>query len=211
MDNYFDISFPVFGTEILYDHGYSLFSAISKIIPEYHDTEDVAMLQINLQNVSNGKGRLHRASRLRFRVNQHWYKILMSLVGQAIQIKEDSVQLGIPEPRPLIPSSNLRARYVIVNVRSAIENKELYSIDKDSQLREIFGEAIKRQIENLDISKQVSFSLGKRKALIIKNKTVVGYELVVNRLSADESIIIQQKGIGGRRKFGAGFFLPIKN
>ena len=48
----------------------------------------------------------------------------------------------------------------------------------------------------------------RRRALRIKDQTHVGYSLLVEGLSAEESIRLQEQGLGGRRKLGCGLFLP---
>lgn len=45
-------------------------------------------------------------------------------------------------------------------------------------------------------------------AIILHGKEVVGYELVIEGLTADESVAIQTTGLGGRRHMGCGVFVP---
>ena len=44
----------------------------------------------------------------------------------------------------------------------------------------------------------------------IKDKSIVGYALRVVGLTAEESIRLQETGLGGRRRMGCGVFLPIE-
>jgi CRISPR-associated protein Cas6 len=50
----------------------------------------------------------------------------------------------------------------------------------------------------------------RRRVLRIKEKKVVGFPLRVTGLTAEESITLQEQGVGGRSKMGCGFFLPVK-
>ena len=43
---------------------------------------------------------------------------------------------------------------------------------------------------------------------INEDKEIVGFALRVEELTAEESIRLQEKGIGGRRRFGCGIFVP---
>jgi CRISPR-associated protein Cas6 len=47
-----------------------------------------------------------------------------------------------------------------------------------------------------------------RRTLRIADKTIVGFALMASGLSAEESITLQEQGLGGRRRFGCGVFIP---
>ena len=44
----------------------------------------------------------------------------------------------------------------------------------------------------------------------VKGQKIVGYALVVSGLDADESVRLQERGLGGRTHMGCGFFLPAR-
>jgi Cas6 Crispr len=44
----------------------------------------------------------------------------------------------------------------------------------------------------------------------IKDKTVVGYGVRVAGLNVEESLRLQEHGLGGRRKLGCGVFVPVR-
>jgi CRISPR-associated protein Cas6 len=60
----------------------------------------------------------------------------------------------------------------------------------------------------IGVSIQAIVSVGKRRTIRIHGKEVVGYELIIEGLTADESIAIQTAGLGGRRHMGCGVFVP---
>ena len=74
---------------------------------------------------------------------------------------------------------------------------------------EEFLEAAKRQLEQLDINGQAH--MGARRTFRIKDKQVVGFEMGVTQLTAEESLTLQEKGLGGRRKMGCGVFVSWRN
>jgi CRISPR-associated protein Cas6 len=47
-----------------------------------------------------------------------------------------------------------------------------------------------------------------RRVLKVREKRVVGYALRVTGLTAEESIRLQEEGLGGRRRMGCGVFAP---
>jgi CRISPR-associated protein Cas6 len=46
--------------------------------------------------------------------------------------------------------------------------------------------------------------------LRIRDRTIVGFSVLVQGLTAEESVQLQEEGIGGRGKMGCGFFLPAR-
>ena len=50
----------------------------------------------------------------------------------------------------------------------------------------------------------------RRQVLRIKGKRIVGYALQVAGLNAEESVRLQELGLGGRRRMGCGFFVPYQ-
>ncbi len=49
----------------------------------------------------------------------------------------------------------------------------------------------------------------RRRVLMIKDRTIVGFSLAAHDLSDDDSINFQTLGLGGRRAMGCGIFNPI--
>jgi CRISPR-associated protein Cas6 len=70
-----------------------------------------------------------------------------------------------------------------------------------------FEGAAKRQIQKIGV--QAELHLGERRTFRIKDKQVVGFEVVVSLVNAADSLRIQEVGVGGRRKIGCGIFVPF--
>ncbi len=84
---------------------------------------------------------------------------------------------------------------------------------KGFQEPEPFLEAAKRQLEPLGISGTIAIPLNTegeldRKAIKIKQYSVVGFGLEVSGLSDEDSIKLQTHGLGGKRRMGCGVFSP---
>ena len=91
----------------------------------------------------------------------------------------------------LPPVARLRAR--LVTIRG-------FLLEAD------FLAAAIRQLQGLHV--RCETRLGQRRTFRIKDKQVVGFELVVAGLGADDSVKLQEHGLGGRRKMGCGMFVP---
>jgi CRISPR-associated protein Cas6 len=46
--------------------------------------------------------------------------------------------------------------------------------------------------------------------LRIHGKRIVGFSVIIQGLTAEESMKLQEHGLGGRGKMGCGFFVPLK-
>ena len=44
----------------------------------------------------------------------------------------------------------------------------------------------------------------------VKGQVIVGFAVQVKGLSAADSLKLQADGLGGRRRLGCGFFLPVR-
>ena len=189
-----DLAFRLTGPAVPVDHGYALYAALSRILPEIHAANDIAVQPI--RGIYSGNGTLHLTdfSRLTLRLPDEQIQAYLKLAGKRLAVDDHPLSVGVPEVRTLRPVARLRAR--LVTVKGFLKEEE-------------FLAAAKRQLEQLDIKGQVQ--LGARRTFRIKDKQVVGFEMGIAQLTAEESLILQEQGIGGRRKMGCGVFVPWGN
>lgn len=196
-----DLKFPVIGKKIPSDHGYLLYSAISNLLPEVHNLEDISIRGISgVPDRSRGLN-LGPASALNIRIDHSHIPVFLKLAGKELKIGDDKVRLKIPITRLLKPRSVLYSR--LVTIKGFLNPMD-------------FLDAVRRQLKAMGIEKEtLLFSTGSsvnpvRKTLRIHDKEIVGFPLVIPNLEPEESILIQTKGIGGRRKMGCGCFVGIQ-
>jgi CRISPR-associated protein Cas6 len=190
---YVDLSFCVQSSSPLWsDHGFSLFGAISRILPDAHDTNALGILPIAGNQIGQRKIQIDARSRLTLRVPvsdiAHW----LPLAGKTLEVAGAMLQVGVPEIRALVPSTAVRCRLVTT---------------KNGQDQPRFQAEIRRQMDAMGVSKDAIVSITKRRTIRIYSKEVVGYEVVIEGLSFDESLSIQTHGLGGRRHMGCGIFV----
>ncbi|MDA8254112.1 MAG: type I-MYXAN CRISPR-associated protein Cas6/Cmx6 [Betaproteobacteria bacterium] len=191
-----DLHFPVTGRHIPIDHGYPLYSSLSRVLdrpgdPWLHDSDDLGVHLIRGRHAGPGKLLLTTHSRLTLRLAAERIPAFLTLAGKTLQIGDERIHLGIPQSAILFPAANLYAHLVTT---------------KNGQDEVRFDEEIARQLEALGI--QGKPQRGPRRAFRIKEKRVVGHTLLVANLTAEESIRLQEAGLGGRRKLGCGVFVP---
>lgn len=206
-----DLSFQITGTEIPADHGYALFAAISRLVPAVHGDEEVGVHPISGRLAGNRRLALTDRSRLTIRADAERVTELLPLVGQDLDLHGCRIRVGVPQARSLMPAARLYSRLVII---------------KGFLEPEAFLEAAHRQLDELEVRGEVSLvpqaevvatntassggsrSPVVRRTLHIRDKEIVGFALRVQDLTAEESIRLQEHGLGGRRRFGCGIFMP---
>lgn len=221
-----DLEFTITGNTIPADHGYALYSAISKQIPSLHPPEEerepkaavwrsLGVHPINGRLCGDRKIALGASSRLRVRLPAETIQNWMPLAGKTLDIDGALIHVGLPAAKALQPLPVLRSRLVTI---------------KGFQDPEPFLEAAKRQAASLNIQGEVMLvPIGKavsaeghftdlenrcpfiRRTIRIDGREIVGFAVRVTGLTAGESLDLQEQGLGGRRRFGCGIFVPERN
>ncbi len=197
---FIDLVFPIEAKIVPIHHGYLLYAAICHSIGAAHNTLNFKLLTIAGQKMVSGELLLPQNTSLKIRTPAENIPAFLSLAGKQLQLENRSLRLGIPKPYLLKPSSKLYSRIVII---------------KGYTEENAFEEALKRQLEVLNVNAIVELPKQadgntKRRILKIKGQQIVGFSVLLRGLSAEDSIKIQESGLGGKQKMGAGFFVPIK-
>lgn len=191
-----DVAFPVNGQALPLDHGYPLFGALSRIVPQLHGDSPWGVHPVF--GVRDGRNlRLESRSRVKLRMALSEISVVMPLAGASIEVAGNDLSLGFPQIFPLVPAAHVKAR--LVTIRGFQEEQE-------------FVAALRRQLVQIEDLGQdpatIEVVLGRRRILKIRDKKVVGFAVGLTGLEADASLAIQRVGLGGRRHMGAGVFVP---
>lgn len=189
---YVELHFPFTGRTLKTDHGYGLFGAISRIIPEVHGADWLTVATMKGAAVGDGNLQLDTESTLKIRLPQDRVPLLLKLAGKRLDIDGHTVRLGAPQIHLLKPSSVLYAR--MVTIKGYTEPGP-------------FQDAVRRKMQDLNVVGEPV--VGPRRVLKIGNRTIVGFAVAVSELNEEASILLQERGIGGRRHMGCGVFFPI--
>jgi len=203
-----DLEFPVVSTtSISADHGYHLYAGLSRALAAVHSENGIAVHPIHGRQLGGRKLELMPWSGVRIRTPQDKVGDLIALSGQSISIGPHKIRLGVPNLHALEPATALRSRLVTI---------------KGFQDAVTFKEAVRRQLTGMDISDQVIVTVPERprkpseepqpvrRTIRIRDKEVVGFEVILEGLTAEESIAVQETGIGGRRHMGCGVFVAVQ-
>ena len=191
-----DLEFPVFSTSaISVDHGYHLYAGLSRALSTVHSENGIAVHPICGRQIGDRMLQLMPWSTIKVRTPQERIGDLVGLAGKSITIGDRQVRLGVPKVQGLEPATVLRSR--LVTIKGFLD-------------AETFAQAVRRQLDALEISERVILTIGKRRTLRVRDKEVVGFEVILEGLLASESIALQETGIGGRRHMGCGVFVAVK-
>lgn len=195
-----ELSFKAYGKLIPIDHSYGLYSAISHQFSQLHEvTQGVSIQNINgLIDSSQRIIHINETSQLKIRTLTDRISQIYPLANQQLQIGKHFIRLGIPEISFVVPFPNLHSRITVI---------------KGHQEPQGFLQAAQRQIDKLEITGELRLAAmadgsPKRKTIKIKRHTVVGFGLEILNLSDEDSLILQNFGLGGKRKMGCGIFVP---
>jgi CRISPR-associated protein Cas6 len=216
--NYLEIQYQLQGKTLPADHGYSLYSAIKKLILDNSDRYGDLLIdkslspEVSISSISGVPDRdgtvfLNKYSRLRLRCPndniQLWYRLLQ---GQLFDIQGHLIRLVQPQLTLPESSDKLRSRLVTFKLQDWNEREAPTH----------FLVSCQRALDKLEISGRASIDSDRtgdlaKRSISIKGKHVMGYGVIIEGLSPDDSIKLQCLGMGGRKHFGCGWFYPHKD
>ena len=210
MTQILDILFRVIGTEVPADHGYALFGAVSRILEGdsdrwLHGNPDIGLLTIRGPRGAPGRYLLSDTARFGLRLPSDLLPRALKLAGTSIELDGCRLRIGVAQTRALVPGTTLHCR--IATTRNGHDPAR-------------FDAEIARQAAALDLRGRI-FRVPRsepgsanrdpsRRVVRIRDKRVVGYALLATELTAEESIRLQERGLGGRRRMGCGVFVPFR-
>lgn len=194
----YNISFPILNQSYFpIDHGYSLFSCLSKICPTLHANKNLAVLPIS-GNPFGLQLQSHQDSKVTIRIsnlsNVEEINPLLSLAYQKMNFYNGTkLYFGAPEISQPESAEALYSRLVIYN-RITKEEDFLNRVQQDLKAKNIIA----------------SIRLGKSRSILIHDKKIYGYSVLIQDLKSEDSLLLQAVGLGSKQRCGCGSFCPVK-
>jgi CRISPR-associated protein Cas6 len=203
-DSVVDLAFRFRCPSLPLDHAHALSSELLSVLPWLADEPHAGVHLIHGAASGNGWYRpedtanellhLSRRSRMRLRVPSHRMDDARELTGKTLDVNGHALDVGESTVFKLSSLSTLFARYVIT--------------DADSDENE-FLEAAAQQLQALNIPGRKMLG-GITHTLQFPDGPVHTRSLMVAELEPEQSVRLQQVGLGPGRSFGCGLFLPHK-
>lgn len=203
-DEVVDLAFKFSGPTVPLDHAHALSTELLSTLPWLAEEMHAGVHLIHGAASGNGWYRpedpstellhLSRRSRMRLRVPSHRLDDARELTGKTLNVAGHPIEVGEATVYKLSSLSTLFARYVITD--AAVDEGE-------------FLEQAAEQLQDLEISARKMLG-GIAHSLQFPDGPVHTRSLMVAELEPEQSVRLQQVGLGPGRTFGCGLFLPHK-
>lgn len=203
-DDIVDVVFGFTCRVLPIDHANSLSKAIRQELEWLDDEPHAGVQTIHVATSGNGWYRpdtpdqvLHpsRRTKLSLRIPKHRVDDVKSLVGKTLDIDGNLLTIKEMTQKALSDITTVFSRYIVVE--SAKDEMEF--------LKEIMASLQKMGI------KPKKMLCGKEDKLRVDDGELVTRSLMIAELTIEESMLLQQQGLGTHRLMGCGIFLPHKD
>lgn len=205
LQSFVDVSFPLRGRVAPRDHGYLLYAAICRVLPQAHEGNWLAVHPLS-GRLADQLLVLSPRPFLTLRVAGKDITRVLPLAGSLLRIGEHELAVGTPIVFSVKPARDLVSRQVVIRVTQT-PRKADGSLDKEALARSHLLE-IQRQLHALRVSAEVE--LGPPRQITVQSHRVLGFSVRLHGLSPEDSLRVQAVGVGGKRAMGCGVFGPIR-
>ena len=201
-DKVVDLSYKIECKQIPGCHAWALSQAMYEALPWIREDESIGIHQIHGATSGNGWERpaddelIHLSKRTRMTLRVPFERVddAAELVGQTLDVMGYPVVVGKMARKEINPLSTIFARYVMVPDGMSEDQFLYWVVDEFKQC----GVAARKML------------CGKGHQLDINGDTIETRSLMIADLDKQDSVILQEVGIGPGRHFGCGIFLPHK-
>lgn len=198
-----DLAFAISCRSLPLDHAHALSSALGAVLPWLDSEADAGVHLIHGAESGNGWYRpddpedvlyLSRRTRMTLRLPKARVEDARALSGAELDIAGHRLGVGAAAVRPLNPLPTLFARYVAAD---PARSEEEFLADCAALLRAM----------DIPVRKMLC---GRSHPLRAPDGPVFTRSLMVADLEPEQSVRLQQRGLGPRRTMGCGLFIPHK-
>ncbi|HET7524324.1 MAG TPA: type I-MYXAN CRISPR-associated protein Cas6/Cmx6 [Burkholderiaceae bacterium] len=191
-----DVTFALTGDALPRDHGQLLAQALARRLPWLDDDAAVGVHRVKLVPGVCDPALLSQRSRLVLRVQRGRASEVTTLAGTMLDVGRHRVHLRAASVRELLSHGTLYAPMVIASIDT--EGDELQ-----------FLASVESELAALGVRARTI--CGRRGALRHRDAQLDGFSLMLDGLSASDSLRVQQQGIGVHRRLGCGLFVPHRS
>ncbi len=203
-DEVVDLAFRIHCRTLAVDHAYALSQAVRGVLPWLDDEPLSGIHVIHGAGSQNGWYRpeetpdailhLSRRARMTLRIPTSRVGAARALSGAKLAVGKHTMVVGEAQVKPLDALPTLFARYVVA---------------REEEDEESFVDWVAQELTNMGIRVR-KILCGKSHFIERPEGRLFTRSLMVADLNREESIRLQQQGIGPHRKLGCGLFIPHK-
>lgn len=198
-----DLVFKIKCKALPIDHAEVLSQQIGKFLPWMLTDQGAAIHMIHVAESANGWMRptgedeiinVSHRTKMTLRIPSERFDDVNALVGKTLDIAGHPLVVGKPTKKVLSKMTTIFSRYIDTNGEED-EGEFLEAMQKELKSKNI---RIKKMMSGLIVPH--TFSDGVR----------LTRKLMLSDLDVEESVILQEQGIGNAQQYGFGIFLPHK-
>jgi CRISPR-associated protein Cas6 len=191
---YKDVQFDLTGNEIPVDHGQVLFDELMRHLPWLEVEPSVGVHPIHgAPTGRNDNLVINRRIKLVLRIPVERLDDVRALIGKCLDTGTGEVAVGDLKEKMLMPYATLYSPVVD------------FGIEDEAA----FLNAARRELENMGI--RCGMIPGKKRKMRLAEGEISGYSLMLHDVSLQQSLQVQEDGLGRHRGFGCGIFVPHKS
>ena len=192
-DTLVEAAFPLEGKALPRDHAQALQHALDEKLPWLRSDVGSGIHPLKLVSGPESPALLSQRTRLILRVNANRLVELKTVVGVPLDVAGHALRLGEVHLRALQPLATLYAYRVAAS--SANESEFMQAIEAELAGLAIAGERV----------------CGKRQSLRVDGREMTTFSMMLHGLVPEQSLRLQQYGLGPYRLLGCGLFVPHKS
>lgn len=202
-DDVVDLTFGISCRALPVDHAWALSQAVLAELPWMKQEDGAGVHTVHVAESGNGWLRpdhaddllyLSHRTRLVLRLPKQRLEAARLLSGKTLDVAGHPMRVENHRVRPLTAISTVFARYILSEAGD--ENT--------------FLEAMRRDLEHLGI-KPRKMLCGIERTIATPERPLRTRSLMLADLAPEESVLLQQRGLGPGRRLGCGLFLPHKD
>lgn len=203
-DDIADVVFSIRCRSLPVDHAYALSQAVSRALPWFAEEAHAGLHTIHVAESGNGWMRpddpnallhLSRRTKLMLRLPKQRIADAGRLTGQTLDVGGNALQVEQAVVKPLSPITTLFSRYIVARE----------GLDEMAFMRE--AQAL---LADLGI-KPKKMLCGMERVIATPERKIHTRSLMLADLAVEESVRLQQRGLGPGRTLGCGLFIPHKD
>jgi len=185
--------FPLEGKALPRDYAQALLDALAGQVPWLHEDVGTGMHPLKLVSGPESLALLSQRTRLILRVHANRLDELKALAGVQLDVAGHALRLGVVHLRALQPLATLYAYRVAA--ASADESAFMQAMEVELASLSIAGERV----------------CGKRQTMQVGGREMTTFSMMLHGLAPEQSLRLQQRGLGPHRLLGCGLFVPHKS